>query len=290
MQGSGERKCAAFAVAVSACAVLFAQARPAVPELVSGPRPLVKVVDLLQARFGKIVTYEEPLILNPDDLQLYGPATSEWSTGPKTRNFPMRSIAGLFRRPQLDARAISRIISAYNNQNLGVHFRAESSPFGFHIIGMETRDGTGRYAQTPALLDAVINIPEDRRTPSDTFEAICLAVQSATGIQVNANVALTRPYFDPLYRGAGDSTLTWGVAQRTAREALIDFLEKSATSFSWKVMCQPAPRQEHRLCVLSLVLVNVAVPDRNGKMIEKPLKFDRCAKCPVLLPQPPEEP
>ena len=92
MQGSGERKCAAFAVAVSACAVLFAQARPAVPELVSGPRPLVKVVDLLQARFGKIVTYEEPLILNPDDLQLYAPATSEWSTGPKTRNFPMRSM------------------------------------------------------------------------------------------------------------------------------------------------------------------------------------------------------
>ena len=55
-------------------------------------------------------------------------------------------------------------------------------------------------------------------------------------------------------------------------------------------MCQPAPRPEHRLCVLSLALVKVAVPDRNGKTIEKPLEFDRCTKCPALLPQPPEEP
>ncbi len=85
----------------------------------------------------------------------------------------------------------------------------------------------------------------------------------------------------------------WGVYSAVARDALIDLLNQSATTFSWRLMCQGSSQASDRLCALNLRAIEVAVTDSLGKPVtdslgqpeKRVLWYDRCKDC-----SPPEDP
>ena len=83
--------------------------------------------------------------------------------------------------------------------------------------------------------------------------------------------------FDEAFR-AEPAAFNWGVQSAVARDALIDLLDQSATSFSWRLMCQPSAKASDRFCVLNVGLVEVVETDSEGRHETRVVVFDRVAK------------
>jgi hypothetical protein len=79
----------------------------------------------------------------------------------------------------------------------------------------------------------------------------------------------------------------WGAYSAVARDALLDLFNQSATTLSWRLMCQASAQASDRFCVLNVGVIEVPVTDSNGKPVTdshgKPvmrgLKYDRCRNC-----------
>ena len=109
-----------------------------------------------------------------------------------------------------------------------------------------------------------------RRLDESRFRAEISRIEEC--LRVDANWNLDQPR-SPLGEPAG-GTFEWGAASVTARDALIDLLSRSATTFSWRLTyIQPL-----RYSLLSLVRVEVAKADGNGNVVVETLKYDRAPK------------
>jgi hypothetical protein len=269
--------------------------RPVPPEPINSVRPLRDAAELLQSHYGQIVTYEESIILYRPDLAVYGKNKNvKWALGPRRRLFSLAPVAGIWNASALDGPLLSKVVNAYNQQNDGLHFRTEISKLGLHIIPSRSRDENGADVTVSPLLDAQITVPVERRTIHDSLNVLAEAVSLATGIRLEANDPSIRPYaLDHMFAGVGDPFLTWGVETPTkARTALIDLLERSASSLSWRLLCQASAKPEDRSCALNITPVQLDVTDRYGKWVKKALVYDRCVVCPKMLPyslEPPPE-
>ncbi|NWG14507.1 MAG: hypothetical protein HXY20_13340 [Acidobacteria bacterium] len=155
---------------------------------------------------------------------------------------------------------------------------------------MKARDTTGRLVQVMPLLNHVIDVPVAGRLPSAHFEAICEAVTNAAGIAIKANAPWLNQYFlpnglqPPRYewmlsdKDKEKFCFAWGVTRMTARDAIIDLIEPSATTLHWGLLCNPEPWD--RYCRLNLVPVQVVVGGSEDNPARKAIIYDRCKKCP----------
>jgi hypothetical protein len=263
--------------------------------LVTSSRPLWEVAHRLQQTYGKVVTYEEPLLTWRAELQTKPGADPErkWQLFPRTHSFSMPDS-----RPGTDlGTLLENTIAAYHQQssgNSGNRFQLLSSKLGYHIVPVQMHDESGRSVPTTSALDRIITVPSAARTANEHLLALGAALNSALPFHVNVEAAFngnTRG-FNTAFRAQPD-VFTWGVYSTVARDALIDLLNQSATTFSWQLMCQSSAQASDRFCALSLIAIEVAVTDSQGKPVTdsqgKPAKrvlwYDRCRDCP-----PPEDP
>ena len=114
---------------------------------------------------------------------------------------------------------------------------------------------------------------------SEHVAALRTMIQSASGMRIVSGDAGKPGGFDRLFLSEPPK-FTWGVNGVTARDALIDLLEHSATTFRWGLWCQPSAQAQDRLCSLTLGMLEVKATDAEGKVAVRPLKFDRCVHCP----------
>ena len=97
--------------------------------LLNSTRPLVDASEILQAMYGKVVTYEEPLLTWRGDLEVQGGRDPEgkWNLFPRIQAFVMPAVD----RSGTDlASALEQTIAAYHQQSSGTRFRVLSSTFG----------------------------------------------------------------------------------------------------------------------------------------------------------------
>ena len=64
----------------------------------------------------------------------------------------------------------------------------------------------------------------------------------------------------------------WGVSQTTARDALVDLLERSFTTMTWRLYCMPTSEVKNEVCDLDFNPLSVGPQKRF-------VTLDRCTAC-----------
>jgi hypothetical protein len=259
--------------------------------LVSSPRPLADAARRLQETYGKVVTYEEPILTWRGELQAKPGRNPEakWELFPMPQSFliPKSGLGTDL------ANALENTIAAYHQQTSGTHFQILSSRLGYHIVPIQKHDENGQSVPAISALDQIVTIPSEARSAEKHLLALGAAISSTGPIRVVISaVPGSVRGFDTAFR-ARPEVFPWGAYSAVARDALVDLLNQSATTFSWSLMCQASAQASDRFCALNLGAIEVAVTDSVGKPItdsqgnpeKKVLWYDRCKDCP-----PPEDP
>jgi hypothetical protein len=225
---------------------------------------------------------------------------------PKDRSFHLPAGIGAAATPVLNAGLVTSILDSYHAENGdGPRFRVIATGYGLHIVPEQYSDANGnRIAVTP-LLDTIVTVPRGKRTPGEHFLAItrALAAQSGTDVWENASDLGFDAHFAP--NGVvcwhppapGDEgtripppggwaacSFEWGATGVSARDALISLFGQSATTMTWRLLCQPSVEPTSRFCVLNAGALLVNVGDPSASPVRRQLEYDRCTKCPPLPP------
>jgi hypothetical protein len=186
--------------------------------LVPSPRAMDDACARMEALYGNVVTYEEP----PADFT--------------HQVFLMPAIRG--------PADVSKIVDAWRQQALVPHFRLLTSKLGYHVVPV-----------TGGVLDGRVTIPVVARTPEEHMRALETAVSVASGTMVDMSGFGMRPGgFDDAF-GANPGRFPWGASHMVARDALVNLLLRSATTFTWHMKCQASPSFFTRLCALNLAKI-----------------------------------
>ena len=258
-------------------------------EITSG-RPLSEAAMLLEGRFAKPVTYEDPIWTWGGDA-----SPSPIARGLYPRDLKLSLPAELFtvQKAELNLDLIAKIVDAYHHDTDGPRFRVLSSRWGFHIVPIQARDSTGRWVSVRALLDTQIYIPVENRTPSMHFVQICNVLTTASGIRVIPGARWLDQAFEPngiipprtrqlTQQEEQQISFIWG-ANTNAREALISLIELSGTTLTWDVRCNVEPSDQ--TCVLNLNPIQIPLITPDGKSVTKTIYGDRRKKEPIRLPE-----
>src|SRR5579863_9065895 len=124
---------------------------PSDPRMIATNRPLAEAADLLQHIYGKVITYEDPILVWDGDLTPSGRnATGRHGVGPKALSFRMPAETGS--EPDVSA-VLAKTLAGYHQQTDGPRFQLLTSRFGLHIIPAQVREQDGRMAQAHNPLD-----------------------------------------------------------------------------------------------------------------------------------------
>jgi hypothetical protein len=267
--------------------------------LLNSSRPLADASEILQAMYGRVVTYEEPVLTWRGDLETPGGLDPEgkWNLGPRMQAFVMPVVD----RSGTDLpSALEQTIAAYHQQSSGTRFQVLSSTYGDHIVPVQVHDENGKSVPATNLLDQIVTVPSEFRTAEEHLRALGAAISGAGLVPVEVSAF---PYghphaFDHLFRYQKDEPtpyflqsgppFRWGVYSAVARDALVDLFNQSDTTFSWRLKCQASAQASDRYCMLNVGVAEVAVTDSQGKpitdskgkLVTRGLKYDRCKDCP----------
>jgi len=211
--------------------------------------PLERAADLLEQNYAKPVSYEDPQRISRGEVDLLGTPGNQWSRV-KEHTLVMPPGIDPAISPVLNAGLVQKVVDAYHQQNPGqARFRVLESKWGVHIVPWQVHDENGALVPASSPLDTVISVPKAARTATEHLVALCQAVTAASGIPLIASTS----YFDGYYAangyliplgmtGAEKSArpymlFEWGAEQKPARDALIDLMQGSSSTMSWRLHC-----------------------------------------------------
>lgn len=253
------------------------------PQLIADQfSPMDSAGRLLEQMYLIPVTYEDAILSWPGDIDQVSNAVGNMITIPKRRSFTMPSEANSRKSPTLNAALLRRIVDEYHEQTDGPRFSIYSSRLGLHLIPDRVRDHSGRFVKAIPFLDTSISIPVEARTPSGHVRAICNAINASSAIAVELH--FIPQYLDDYFSQEHISrfpsneeweriSFLWGVDQMAARDALIDLLERSATTMTWRLLCDT-----QAYCALNVLPITVRYMRSDGKVSPKSLFHDKKEK------------
>jgi hypothetical protein len=263
-----------------ACSMLPAQIARG-PEPVSAARPLLNEAVRLQRQFGKAITYEDAVWRWSGDVE----TNQRGGTLPKSLSYVRPADVG--EDPGL---ILASSLAAYHQQTDGPRFAVITSKYGLHIVPTQKRDEGGNWGSVTSPLDAEITVPVQERTATEHLVAILGQVTSITRISVGFVPTNVSRYGlpDPFEWGfaADPSRFSWGASGTVARDAILDLLERSATTYSWHLNCDPGGPD----CAFNIGALIVAEVGANGRAADKTVWYDRCGACDYVKSRPEPKP
>jgi hypothetical protein len=286
------------------------------PNQIRSLHPVSDAADVLRHSYLKVITYEDPLWEWPGEMRVLGPGVDPARKGGSTPDWVFLTLPGAASpAPDLPAR-LAQVLATYDQQTNGPRFKVLTSKLGLHIVPLQVRDRDGHLAPAQNPLDRLVFIPQQERTAHDHLRAL----QSAL---VVANSALsTTPVTGPSYsagsdgfeigigplvndtRGdslnfmfaptrADDRPFVWGTAipSMSARNALIDLLDRSATTFYWDMLCRGTLSVRYNVCTMHIAPLEITAVGPDGKPLNPGgkietltngrhmLEYDRCGGC-----------
>jgi hypothetical protein len=174
---------------------------------VTDPRPVGKAVQVLESIYGRPITYEDPITVNPN---LLADITEEvqLTPGPSHRVIGQKrmTLSFSYRPPDLEsphsdnpgqakqdldsamAEALSNLIESYSASGGSVKFYVTKAEGIFHVIPANFVNVEGKLEPVTPILDTKITILPKERTRLELFLDICQALTNATGIRVAEGV------------------------------------------------------------------------------------------------------
>ncbi|MGB7760423.1 MAG: hypothetical protein WBL61_11370 [Bryobacteraceae bacterium] len=276
---------------------------------IEAPRPLMEAALLLEARYAKPVTYEDPVWQWRGDVYAVGSdETAPMALWLKNRILNLPDGLTPAETPTLDAELVGKVLDTYHSQDAGdTRFKVTVSRLGLHIMPALFHNAQGQFVTASTLLDVYVRVPEARRMASDHLQALCDAVTASAGTSlINGG-----QWFDQFYAAGGLAppkfatklltkeeqepySFVWGATTMTARDALLSLLDSSGTTLSWRLLCQPSAKPENRSCTLNVAPLHVLVTSADGKPLldakGKPrmrsVSYDRLREPPKTIPRP----
>jgi len=259
--------------------------------VVLSPGPLYSAARVLGQMYQKPVSYEGPLDLPWDgDIDLVPVANGRIARIPKRGKFVIPDDVTPDKNKQLDEGVLEKILEAYQKQIDGPKFKISRTKSVLHFIVDEVRDKNGQYVKEKPFLDAVISVPSEKMTSIEHIKKIVDAVNASNEIKLWINYG---PGYDflwldditgnipnklDMYTGNYDENklkFEWGADGVTAREALVDLLEKANTTLSFRVDCATDNPKNYKDCWIEIFPLEVNYLEPNGKKIRTNLYYDR---------------
>jgi hypothetical protein len=265
---------------------LDGQPPPGGQDLITSARPISDVADRLRHTFGKVVTYEDGLWEWPGEMSPSGTNTTGRGALVHT-TFSLTAPDETALAPDLPTK-LAQILAAYHQQTEGPRFQLLTSSYGIHIVPLQVRDRSGQFAPAQNALDEHVFIPHQERTAHDHMRALVAAVAAAgNGLEMifGSQVVNVKGLdaFNYLFAPtpADNHPFVWGTtsSNMTARDALIDLLDRSATTFFWELRCRGTGSVKYNLCVLNLGPLEITTVGADGKPAKQQLRYDRCGGC-----------
>lgn len=155
----------------------------------SGARPLLQAVTEIRREYGWVVDYEDP----PYESR-YDVGTVPWPAHPGAGwKVPADgSFSSTYpENPHLwssmlnAGNVLRAVVSDYNKSAGPGTFRViKQSDGSYAVVGVTTRDDSGKVVGAPPLLDLPISIPPASRTVADTLRLIVAVLSGKTGTPI----------------------------------------------------------------------------------------------------------
>lgn len=247
--------------------------------VIASPRPMAMEADRSQRAYGKAITYEDPVWAWRGETGPFGP---NFSPLPLTFTRPADADS------ETDAgTALQATLDAYHQQTAGPRFRIVTSKWGLHIIPAQVHDESGRLVPATNPLDAHVNVPQEERSATGHFMELCAALSSSLKMTIHyfdGSIYLNGTSAFEQHFSAQPARFTWGTNGLAARDAVIDLLERSATTYSWRFYCEDGATPQARQCALNVTPVEVTKRDGAGLPYNATLEWDRCPNCRPSVP------
>src|SRR5262249_55324295 len=149
---------------------------------VDSARPVARAVLSLEARYGYVITYEDPRYSVDDDLIDAAPAVrknyssaksaaSQAGVGAKAPETVLPLPAATNISSQEMATLLDELVRRQGASLYGGHFRVEQTGELFHVLPAEVRDKSGNWSSQKSLLDVQITLPVQDRTEKQLYRA-----------------------------------------------------------------------------------------------------------------------
>lgn len=207
-------------------------------------RPLAEAIEMLEARHGFVITYEDPRYSHASEIEDVTEKVSrhlnefEPGKGPRVL-VPKGGVLSFDYDEALTARSdyqlilVQQLVDASLAQGNAGRFRVEQQGAFIHVIPIASKNERGQVVPQASVLDAVISLRKAQRSGLETLEAICAAVSQVTGTRVVVGSAPLNAFLR--YRNEE------GITRKPARGALAEILAKigHGTPLSWQLFYSP---------------------------------------------------
>lgn len=206
---------------------------------VNDPRPVGAAMQMLERKYGVVITYEDPPYVHVTDIE--DQTIPEWKlahpNGPRALIPKGGSLEITYQTPPGPVKpdeirsVIQKLLDAHAKKNNPGRFRVLQEGEMFHVIPIQARGSSGSLVTVNSILDMPISFPEQERPVMETLEIIANSVSKARGIKL---ITGTVP-MNLLFRTSSRQ----GATNEKARDALISALKATNTKLSWRILYDP---------------------------------------------------
>lgn len=206
---------------------------------VKDARPVASAIRSLETRFDRVITYEDPPFVHPDDtvdvtesvrrdLHKYAPGKAPRVIVPRggglnvesSRNDPVEVV-------------LTRVLRECERVNPSTTFRTEEINRIIHVIPQSIKGPSGETIPVRSILDTPVQIPVQERTGMQILEAWANAVSANSKQQIVIGAAPLQMF--STYKE------NQGLSSPNAREALTEILATvgKGSKLSWQLFYDP---------------------------------------------------
>jgi hypothetical protein len=213
---------------------------------VRDPRPVAKVVEALEQKYGWPITYEDPPYVHPSDIV---------DVTRSVRRSPSRAPGGLLMPghrvlipkggslsittssgDQAESAAAVRdyveaAVNAYNASRGGEVFAVTQGDQLIHVLPRKVTGPSGTLEPVTPILDTAITIAPRERTAFALLEEICTAIAAGTTHEVVIGITPVNLLMN--------SRVSIVASNKAARSVLEELIQTLDAPLSWKVFYDP---------------------------------------------------
>ncbi|MFN7947559.1 MAG: hypothetical protein U0Z53_19575 [Blastocatellia bacterium] len=163
---------------------------------VEDPRPVAKLIEMLEEEYGWVITYEDPRYVYANDIEdvtlkvcrdldKYKPGEAPKVLVPRGGILEFTyDVAPDTKLPTDPVVVVQRLLDAQAASSHGSRFRLEKSGIALHVVPAAIKNKEGKLVPQGSVLDTVISLPAGERTILQKLESLCGAISRATSIPV----------------------------------------------------------------------------------------------------------
>jgi hypothetical protein len=256
---------------------LYSQEKSPESIVVDHPRPLLATINLLEAKFGWQISYEDPPFEHEADLVDLSDAAF-LSQHPGLRRLIPNGKHFEFHVPMVSnvhdpTEPLTQLIGAYALSGNPGLFGLTHSGALFHVEPVAVRKRDGRVVAAHSVLETKISFPSAERTAIATVEMVLSHVNEAAG------VSIVDAGFGPFGPGPlGQVTVTEGAHDEIAKEVMVRLFEQINRDHIKKIneprrlVWQMMYNADSKTYYFNMHAVSIQVPDAFGNKTRQPVQ------------------